>query len=158
MTTQGQHKSLKYDTSIVFSYIAKSSAGFITSLKYDKKPALLLDILSMNDCYYATCVLLVCYHTWLRVVYWLCEVSLLQFFHVLHTIICIYTRWVIYDITTSLQDRPKTEISSMQTYYDELLSHITLCFLQVVEIPIYRLRGKTKQGNNKCIMLHVFYQ
>ena len=36
------------------------SAGFVTSLKCDKKLALLLDILTMND-FYATCVLLV-YH------------------------------------------------------------------------------------------------
>ena len=37
------------------------SAGFVTSLmKCDNKLALLLDILTMNDCY-ATCVLLV-YH------------------------------------------------------------------------------------------------
>ncbi len=31
-----------YDTIIVFSYNAKSSAGFLTSLKQNKNPALLL--------------------------------------------------------------------------------------------------------------------
>ena len=96
-----------YPPSIVFSCKALSSAGFVTQLKYDKKQVLLLDIMTMNECY-ATCAFLVKYHVVNQHIY-------------------------------------------------ELFSQITFCFFQVVEIHLFWLRENNKQGNNNCIMQHVYY-
>ena len=49
---------------------------------------------------------------------------------------------------------------SLHTYFKASMHtqfFVFFCFLQVVEILSFRMRGNNKQGNNNCIMQHVYH-